>query len=119
MQKRTRKFIRFLLIFIIVIGNHQLFAQNYKEDSKLVVDMTEVQHNYSKSRKKIIKVEKKNIVSKVNPVNNILRVSLWVYQNAISDQLAGHCPYEVSCSNFSKEAIQEFGFLKGVFFISR
>lgn len=39
---------------------------------------------------------------------------MYVYQKAISPQFSSKCGYEISCSNFSKHVIQEYGLIKGV-----
>ncbi|MBL7923231.1 MAG: membrane protein insertion efficiency factor YidD [Bacteroidia bacterium] len=48
-----------------------------------------------------------------NPVNLTFGGMLFLYQSVISSQISADCPYEVSCSNFSKQSIQHFGLLKG------
>lgn len=58
-------------------------------------------------------VGKKNIV-KYNPVSLIFGGLLFTYQSVISSQISADCPYEVSCSAFSKQSIQEFGLIKGL-----
>ena len=51
----------------------------------------------------------------LNPLQWVAGGSMYVYQNIISPQMASDCPYEITCSNFSKHAIGRFGLLKGVF----
>ena len=51
---------------------------------------------------------------KRNPIQVPFYFLLWVYQSQITHQLATNCPYHPSCSEFAKQAIQEFGALKGV-----
>ena len=55
-----------------------------------------------------------NPVINYSPITLTFGGLLWVYQKAISPQLQSKCPYEVSCSAFSKVAIQEFGIIKGI-----
>jgi putative component of membrane protein insertase Oxa1/YidC/SpoIIIJ protein YidD len=54
-------------------------------------------------------------IAKYNPVSLVLKGSLFAYQKIVSQQLARQCPYEITCSNFSKLAIEEFGIFKGIF----
>jgi len=56
-----------------------------------------------------------NFIAQYNPVSLVLKGALLGYQKLVSEQLARSCPYEITCSNFSKQAIQEFGVFKGVF----
>lgn len=53
--------------------------------------------------------------ARYNPVSLALKGALLGYQRLMSQQLARSCPYEITCSNFSKQAIYQFGTLKGVF----
>ena len=64
---------------------------------------------------RIIETHHTNALVKYNPVTLVLKGAMAAYQQAISPQLSRHCPYEITCSNFSKQAIQEFGIVKGVF----
>lgn len=50
-----------------------------------------------------------------NPVSLALKGAMLGYQRLMSQQLARSCPYQTTCSNFSKQAIEQFGTLKGVF----
>lgn len=49
-----------------------------------------------------------------NPVSLFFIGSMWTYQNLLSPQLSAECIYHQSCSNFSKRAIERYGFSKGV-----
>ena len=64
---------------------------------------------------RVIETHHSNALVKYNPVTLVLKGAMAAYQHAISPQLSRHCPYEITCSNFSKQAIQEFGIVKGVF----
>ncbi|MEI6347917.1 MAG: membrane protein insertion efficiency factor YidD [Bacteroidota bacterium] len=64
--------------------------------------------------KKTIKPSRGNFVMRYNPVSLFFIGAMFVYQNAISAQLSASCVYEQSCSNFSKNMISEFGFIKGL-----
>lgn len=66
-----------------------------------------------KKKPSFLLVGKKNIV-KYNPVSLLFGGMLYTYQAVISSQIAADCPYEVSCSAFSKQSIQEFGLIKGL-----
>ena len=49
-----------------------------------------------------------------NPVYWLLNGALTGYQKVISPQISADCLYELSCSRFSRVAIQEFGIFKGI-----
>ena len=67
------------------------------------------------NNEKTLQNKHNNIIAQYNPVSLILKGALLGYQKILSQQLARNCPYEISCSNFSKQAIREFGIFKGVF----
>ncbi|HAA12042.1 MAG TPA: hypothetical protein DCE41_10225 [Cytophagales bacterium] len=48
------------------------------------------------------------------PVQAVMNAALTVYQRVFSLQLSTNCIYELSCSRFSREAIRQYGPLKGV-----
>jgi putative component of membrane protein insertase Oxa1/YidC/SpoIIIJ protein YidD len=49
-----------------------------------------------------------------NPVNLTFGGLLFLYQSVISSQISADCPYEISCSNFSKQSILQYGLIKGL-----
>lgn len=63
----------------------------------------------------LLTTKKKSFLAKYNPISLLLKGSMYTYQHLISGQKSGNCLYELSCSNFSKAAIAEFGSVKGVF----
>ncbi|MCB0516973.1 MAG: membrane protein insertion efficiency factor YidD [Bacteroidetes bacterium] len=52
--------------------------------------------------------------ARYNPITLMLKGSMWMYQNAFSPQLGKRCSFEMSCSNFSKNSIKEYGIFKGL-----
>lgn len=67
------------------------------------------------NNRKVLQTQQQTIVAKYNPVALVLKGTMFVYQHVISPQLSRGCPYEITCSNFSKLAIQEYGVVKGIF----
>lgn len=63
----------------------------------------------------VLQTQRHTVVAKYNPVTLMLKGTMFVYQHVISPQLSRGCPYEITCSNFSKLSIQEYGVVKGVF----
>jgi putative component of membrane protein insertase Oxa1/YidC/SpoIIIJ protein YidD len=55
----------------------------------------------------------KGPVARYNPVSLLLKGSMWAYQHVITKQLSSPCPYQISCSNFAKLSIEDFGIFKG------
>lgn len=48
-----------------------------------------------------------------NPVSLAYGGTLYLYQNYISQHFSASCLYDPSCSDFSKQAVKEFGLIKG------
>lgn len=61
-----------------------------------------------------LQFENQSPLIKYNPITLISKGSLFLYQNVISPQMASDCIYHPSCSDFSKQAIQQYGFFKGI-----
>ena len=112
------KFIIIIIIFSFFLSNN-LFAQLNANDLNLVkkADFKEEKYEY-KRKVKFLDTKTKNVIVKYNPVSLTLGSLLYVYQKFISPQFATNCPYEVSCSEFSKVAIRRYGILKGIFLTS-
>lgn len=62
-----------------------------------------------------VQFRQRSWVARYNPVSLALKGAMLGYQRLMSQQLARSCPYQISCSNFSKQAIEQYGVLKGVF----
>lgn len=62
----------------------------------------------------IMQLRSRNKLAACNPVALLMKGSMFVYQHVLTQQLARTCPYEISCSNYSKQAIHEYGLLRGV-----
>jgi putative component of membrane protein insertase Oxa1/YidC/SpoIIIJ protein YidD len=63
----------------------------------------------------VMETHRHNVLAGYNPAALLLKGTMFVYQHVISPQLSRGCPYEITCSNFSKQSIREFGIVKGVF----
>lgn len=62
----------------------------------------------------LMQTRHKNLPASWNPVAASLKGAMYVYQHVITLQLSRSCPYQVTCSNFSKHAVHELGLVKGM-----
>ena len=62
----------------------------------------------------LAKKQKPTPFLRFNPAYWLLNGALTGYQKVISPQISADCLYELSCSRFSRAAIQEFGIVKGI-----
>ncbi len=83
-----------------------------KSDLQLVDSITKQQIPVSAKRPYIFKDQPKTFKNS-NPVSLIFGGSLFIYQNFFSQHLSASCLYDPSCSDFSKQAVKEFGLIKG------
>ncbi|MGD0710472.1 MAG: membrane protein insertion efficiency factor YidD [Bacteroidales bacterium] len=102
---------------------HISYSQNLASDIKLIGEKNysiKAGDNNSKSNKTVnnkapIDYKHKSFIAKYNPFSLLATSAMLFYQNVVSQQFFRHCLYERSCSNFSKQAINEFGLIKGIF----
>lgn len=89
-------------------------AQNLLDDLSLIKEQHFTKPEYDKRRVSYLFKGKKNILVKYNPVSLVFGGLLFLYQKGISPQISVNCPYEINCSNFSKQCIQHYGIVKGI-----
>ncbi len=85
---------------------------NLKTDLALADAVSKQKMPTSGKRPYIYKYQKKTFMN-CNPVSLLYGSSLYVYQNFFSQHLSASCLYEPSCSDFSKNAVKQFGLVKG------
>lgn len=104
---------RLIIIFIGLFFGFSVYAQLSKEQVQLIKNTDFNNHAFDPRKPKFLSADKGFLI-KYNPINLTLGGLLYFYQKIISPQLLSNCPYEISCSAFSKACIQEFGFIKGI-----
>lgn len=105
---------RCLLWLLLVLVSAGAYSQEIelKSDLLLVDSVVAQQMPESGHRPYIYKNQPKTFVNS-NPVSLIYGGSLYVYQNGFSQHLSASCLFHPSCSDFSKQAVKEFGLIKG------
>lgn len=103
----------FVLLFLLFVATSG-YAQeiDLKSDLLLVDSIVEQQMPESGHRLYIYKNQPKTFKNS-NPVSLFYGGSLYVYQNMFSQHLSASCLYHPSCSDFSKQAVKEYGLIKG------
>ena len=104
----------FILLLFFLSQTSQLFSQNNLDELRLIKEQSFVKHEYDKRRVSYMFKGNKSWLLKYNPISLTFGGLLFLYQKGISPQISVNCPYELSCSNFSKQCIQHYGLLKGV-----
>lgn len=99
------------LAFLLIARGSQ--AQT-RSDWDLVANATFKNETFEKKREVSYLFAGKNAFVKYNPLSLVFGGLLFVYQKTISVQIGAACPYEVSCSSFSKACIQKYGLIKGI-----
>ena len=106
-----------LFFFFAVVGK----GQNKQDDLLLIAQkpLTDssdfVYYKRSGNDSKMLQTKQRSLIAAYNPLALFFRGSMYFYQNVISPQLSSACPYEITCSNFSKQAIEKKGLFKGIF----
>lgn len=83
-------------------------AQNRKHDLAYLAAIDSAQIERQPTKKPL------RAIQKYNPIYWFFNGSLTVYQKVISPQFSANCLFELSCSRFSRAAIQEYGIVKGL-----
>lgn len=101
------------LILLLLISSTS-FSQtvNLANDLMLVDSISKQSVHHSEKRPYIYKNQPKTFKNS-NPVSLLYGGSLYVYQNVVSQHLSASCLYDPSCSDFSKQAVKEYGIFKG------
>lgn len=109
---------RFLLFFLfIAFSTLKSFAQTEVRELRLLTESTLSQSPsfYDESKgndSKWLRKQDANFISKI--AISGASAGLFVYQNVLSGQISTGCQYAVSCSNYSKQAIAEYGIFRGI-----
>lgn len=102
------------LLLALLIVSCSSFGQGASDVSNHI--QTKVFENYqvlAKKRRVFLNVQDMSRVQKLNPTTYIAAGLMFLYQNVLSEQISTTCTYEVSCSEYTKLAIQKYGILKG------
>lgn len=109
--RRYYSLMRVLFLLGLLSCFQVAFAQNAGDVALLRkldnADKSETEVSY------LLKNEKRVLI-KYNPLAHLFAGSLFFYQSVISRQISAECPYEISCSNFARQAIASYGLIKGV-----
>src|SRR5688572_26298380 len=110
--------IRQIFLFFIFISPLFLCSLSFGQnagDKELIKEIDFTEESFSKKRKvSFLFTKSKNVIVRYNPLSLSFGGMMYVYQKFISVQIGANCPYEISCSAFSKQCINEFGLIKGV-----
>lgn len=111
-----------LLTFFITVVI-KCYPQNFlsdvalikNKDYSIVVRDNNYRSDIKINNKELLEFKHKCFIAKYNPLSIGATALMLLYQHIVSPQFSRYCLFELSCSNFSKAAISEFGLLKGVF----
>lgn len=110
MAVKVNSFGLVLFLLVSIAGHAQKI--DLKADLMLADSLAKQKMPVSSKRVYIYKNQPKTFKN-CNPVSLVYGSSLYVYQNYFSQHLSASCLYDPSCSDFSKNAVKEFGLIKG------
>lgn len=92
----------------------EIHAQNTGNLNQALVSNTFNQYYFNEApKRKILSFKNKKLLAKINPINYLSAGMLFFYQRILSEQIQAACMYEISCSNYTKAAIEKHGLIKG------
>ena len=103
---------KIILIVFVFFNCCNLFSQ--KSDKDLLMEKSFSNAKFDYKRKVEYLFKGRNWLVKYNPVSLFFGGSMLLYQSTVSVQIGANCPYEVSCSAFSKACITKYGIVKGI-----
>ena len=113
MQRLLSKML--LAIGYWLLASGFLFSQQKLSDKDLLMKQNFYEQKFETKRKvSFMLSRKKNPVIRYNPVSLTFGGLLFVYQKFLSPQISTNCPYNPSCSSFSKNSILRYGLIKGI-----
>jgi putative membrane protein insertion efficiency factor len=112
----TKKLLTITFCFLLFLSSFSQSKINTDDFTKVIEQQNFVDSQYIKKRVvKFLKPQSKKFFVRYNPLMFASKGLLYFYQKTLSQQFAADCPFEYSCSAFSKECIQQHGFIKGLF----
>ena len=105
----------FLVCSFWFLACQGLFSQTKKSENDFLMEQNFREERFHSKRKvTFLLSSRKNPLIKYNPISLTFGGLLFVYQKFLSKQISSNCPYNPSCSSFSKNSILRFGFIKGI-----
>jgi putative component of membrane protein insertase Oxa1/YidC/SpoIIIJ protein YidD len=101
----------FILPLLLLFLLQPAMAQDKSRDLQLIEDL--IVPEPAQPKQSFILGKYKGPL-KLNPANLAFSGLMLIYRKVLSPQLAAGCLYEPSCANFSMQAINEFGLIKGL-----
>ena len=105
---------KIVLLFLLVFSGFFLFAQ--KQNDIALLQDTDFDNPRFHARHVVYGFsENPSRFARFNPIYHFLSGAMFIYQKFVSVQLPTSCAFNPSCSAYSKQLIQRFGLVKGVF----
>jgi putative component of membrane protein insertase Oxa1/YidC/SpoIIIJ protein YidD len=106
--------LRVNLLLLLLLIPALTRAQFMVPDSVLINGADQTDHQYEKRHITFLASNSNSAIVKYNPFTLAFGSLLYFYQGVLSPQISAECRFRMSCSVFSKEAIREFGLIKGI-----
>lgn len=116
MQKLTHKtLLNKIVLILLCMKSGFVFSQEIKPaDKQYLINKTFSDSKYNPRQVSFLFTKSKNVFIRYNPVSLFFGSAMYVYQKVLSQQMGSACPYQISCSQFSKLSIQKYGLIKGI-----
>lgn len=113
--KNNKYLCSILLGLILLFG---ISKNSYAQSKSILNDLETIENQklskriHHNKRAFIFNGQSKDFKS-LNPVSLAFGGVLFLYQNSISQHFSADCLYDPTCSDFCKQCVQEYGFVKG------
>lgn len=101
-----------VLAVLFVMSSTVLPAQTGNLNEALIKASLASEYKTKPAKRKLLSLKTKGL--NYNPFAYAGAGLLFFYQNVISEQIQSECTYVTSCSEFTKQSIQENGFITGI-----
>jgi uncharacterized protein len=108
-KSQNRKYFLFLCFLTYAFA-----YQAQSSDLSILSNFSANEKVYPERKVVFIKAKSNALITKVNPLRLFFGSLLFAYQKGISPQISRQCGFEISCSEFSKNCIQQHGLFKGI-----
>ncbi len=107
-----------VILFCLLLFQGTIISQVKITDIEILEETISSQRicaQYDGHKHSDTKTIKLKISKKINPAYFLLSGTMFLYQNIISQQISAVCLYEITCSNYSKRMLEDYGLLKAIF----
>lgn len=102
-----------IILLIFSTGRNSYGQQNQVNADLETINASLFETQSAPYKRQYLYTNESSFIQKINPVRLLVGGGLYIYQNLFSKHFSADCLYTPSCSEFSKQAIGEYGIIRG------